>query len=85
MLEALRDISVKVELPAAALVVNDKPVVPAPAIVEEPSRDNPTPAPSSPAISSSADSYSRRFEGSENGAETEEDEGMVLVGRPHMS
>lgn len=58
----------------------DQPVPPAPT---EP--DPETPAESTSQHSSSASesgSSVRRPEGSENGAETEEDEGMVLVGRP---
>ncbi|KAJ3736166.1 hypothetical protein DFJ43DRAFT_990141 [Lentinula guzmanii] len=104
MLDALHDISVKVEVPA------EEPRGPQPTIPNE-IRSDPSTTLSSPntedegafsppdvnpegileatrtssvASISSSDSNHReqRSEPSENGAETEEDEGMVLVGRP---
>lgn len=56
---------------------------PEPTPVTPPQVDRDLPAPATPALS---EAYSLSEEsvrrGSENGAETEEDEGMVLVGRP---
>ncbi|KAK7470130.1 1-acylglycerol-3-phosphate O-acyltransferase [Stygiomarasmius scandens] len=91
MLENLRDISVKV--PSDGPETSTRDVPPAPQAIDSASpvaRDDTTPAPpdshplevrsdSKDSISSSSGSSRRP---SENGTETEEDEGMVLVGRP---
>lgn len=54
--------------------------IPSEARVEEPSQTAAQPSPPEPA--SATASQVLRKEGSENGTETEEDEGMVLVGHP---
>jgi lysophosphatidate acyltransferase len=93
MLEALRDISTstgsqtqpppkKDVIPASQTrgIREQTPTPNLPSIDTAPvelSRESDTEAePSTPSVSSS------RMGGSENGVETEEDEGMVLVGRP---
>lgn len=92
MLEALRDISEPLDPQSQPPLQKD--TLPPPPIREarektptptlpsidttpiEVSRESDT-EPSTPSVSSSS-----RMGGSENGGETEEDEGMVLVGRP---
>ncbi|KAF8827256.1 hypothetical protein HHX47_DHR5000997 [Lentinula edodes] len=101
MLDALRDISVKVE-PAPAEEPRDLPPPTTssdPALVSSPSNTKEEGAFSPPDVNpeqvleartssvvsiASSDSNHReqRSEPSENGTETEEDEGMILVGRP---
>lgn len=90
MLEALRDISEPqsqvppkkdtISAPPTRDVREQTPTPNLPSIDTTPvghSRESDTEAESStPSVSSS------RMDGSENGGETEEDEGMVLVGRP---
>jgi len=93
MLEALRDISEPLDPQSqpppkkdaiSALPTRDtREQTPTPHLLSidttpaELSRESDTEAePSTPSVSSS------RMDGSENGVETEEDEGMVLVGRP---
>lgn len=93
MLEALRDISESMESELQPVPKKDAisasqtrdireetPTPNLPSIDTAPvllSRESDTEAePSTPSVSSS------RMDGSENGVETEEDEGMVLVGRP---
>jgi lysophosphatidate acyltransferase len=95
MLEALRDISERVdsqhqpppkrdEIPASRTreIREQTPTPNLPSIDTASivlSRESDTEAePSTPSVSSS------RRDGSENGVETEEDEGMVLVGRPNQ-
>lgn len=93
MLEALRDISEPLDSQSHLLKKTDTISAPLTRDVRE---QTPTPhlpsidtapaellresdtdgEPSTPSVSSS------RMDGSENGVETEEDEGMVLVGRP---
>jgi lysophosphatidate acyltransferase len=91
MLEALRDISEPLDSELQPLPKKD--TVPA-----RPTRDarEQTPTPDLPTIDTTSVDLSResdtepstpsvsssRMDGSENGVETEEDEGMVLVGRP---
>ena len=96
MLEALRDISEPLDSqsqpspeidtlpPPPARDIREKTPTPnLPSIDTTPvevSRESDTEAePSTPSVSSS------RRGGSENGGETEEDEGMVLVGRPNQN
>ena len=94
MLEALRDISEPlsqlhpppkkdvISVPPTRDVREQTPTPHLPLIDTTPvelSRESDTEAePSTPSVSSS------RRDGSENGVETEEDEGMVLVGRPNQ-
>jgi len=93
MLEALRDISEpldpqsqpppKKDAVSGSLTRDVREQTPTPnlpsidtATVELSRESDTEPEPSTPSVSSS------RRDGSENGVETEEDEGMVLVGRP---
>lgn len=86
MLTALREISVKVPPSESAEQSDDRatPTPSAPSAPAEvaPSKEVPPPVPSKSEFTSSSDSQSLRKDGSETGTETEEDEGMVLVGRP---
>lgn len=90
MLDALREISIRatgssrLEIPQR---VQPPKTIPEPSLVVQtasPRISEPDQMlPSSASTSSLADSLtSSRYQMSENGAETEEDEGMVLVGRP---
>lgn len=92
MLNTLREISVNVSS-SKPEKSDDSRASPRPSVVadlaqanaaNEPSEVVPSPlvATSNSDDTSSASGSEIRKEGSENGAETEEDEGMVLVGRP---
>lgn len=98
MLAALREISVKVPSDVANKspdpTTNPSFSAPANQGASSPDRTNeatevpsPAPVPSFSEVSSPAASQVLKKDGSENGTEggteTEEDEGMVLVGRPH--
>lgn len=89
MLTALREISVKVPPSESAEQSDDRatptpsaPSAPSAPAEVAPSKEVPPPVPSKSEFTSSSDSQSLRKDGSETGTETEEDEGMVLVGRP---
>ncbi|RXW25460.1 hypothetical protein EST38_g423 [Candolleomyces aberdarensis] len=90
MLETLHEISTHAVKPAASEKVQEpvqEPLV-APEVISEPVVEPASPSTSSAfGVSSSTASIvsslsSRSSRASENGAETEEDEGMILVGRP---
>ncbi|KAI0068611.1 1-acylglycerol-3-phosphate O [Artomyces pyxidatus] len=76
---APEDVDVPVDAPAIP-----RPPTPEPEPVQEqePEPESRTESPTTPPSESFSEESLRRREGSENGAETEEDEGMVLVGRP---
>jgi lysophosphatidate acyltransferase len=96
MLEVLRDISVAVpskqqvakSLVPSSHTTSSDPISPSKISDAEVMIANITPVPGTlesnvdTESSTGSETSNRRMEGSENGAETEEDEGMVLVGRP---
>lgn len=95
MLDTLREISIKVPLEQEGDKIEEQPiplervlltansqerVKESDAVITEMGpviAEEAVPSPLGPTVS-----FGRRSEGSENGTETEEDEGMVLVGRP---
>ena len=83
MLTTLREISVKVSCSESTEKSDDR-TTPTPRAVSVPTEATPRNegVPLKSSVTSLSDSQPLKKEGSENGTETEEDEGMILVGRP---